>query len=224
MAFASLAVGFIGLAYVVASVGAVAVPRPASALSLKPLQQVKAPIKKVSEQTSTGRSTSQKTIQQSSQPEMPAVLPAAKPVRFLAPAAQIDAPLQSMGLKTDGTLNVPSEPFTAGWYNRSPTPGERGPAVIAGHVDNYKTGIAVFWRLNQLQVGDALQVVRADKSVAHFKVYKIKQYSQSQGLPAHEVYSNTTTAELRVITCSGTFSHATDHYSQNLVVFARLTL
>ena len=39
-----------------------------------------------------------------------------------------------LGLQADGSMQVPPAPFPAGWYTGSPTPGELGPAVLAGHV------------------------------------------------------------------------------------------
>ncbi|HUX71136.1 MAG TPA: class F sortase, partial [Cellulomonadaceae bacterium] len=64
------------------------------------------------------------------------------PVRLQIPAIGVDSSLMALGLNSDGTMQVPPSGFPAGWYTGAPTPGEIGPAIIAGHVD--WNGPAVF--------------------------------------------------------------------------------
>ena len=64
-----------------------------------------------------------------------AVLPESAPVRVQVPSIGVDSGLLDLQLQDDGTLEVPPDGMSAGWYTGSPTPGELGPAVIAGHVD-----------------------------------------------------------------------------------------
>ena len=51
-----------------------------------------------------------------------------------------------LGLRADGSMEVPPGGFPAGWYTGGPTPGELGPAIIAGHVD--WNGPGVFYNLH----------------------------------------------------------------------------
>jgi sortase (surface protein transpeptidase) len=108
----------------------------------------------------------------------------------------------------------------AGWYQYGPTPGELGPAVVVGHVDSTQ-GIAIFWRLRELLPGDEIYIDRQDGTTATLKVDDIQQYSQDQ-FPTDKVYGNIDHAGLRLITCGGTFSTVTHHYSDNTVVYASL--
>jgi hypothetical protein len=62
-------------------------------------------------------------------------MPASRPVRRTIPSIAVDTGLIDLGLKPDGTMEVPPDGSTAGWYTESPTPGELGPAVLAAHVD-----------------------------------------------------------------------------------------
>jgi sortase (surface protein transpeptidase) len=71
-----------------------------------------------------------------------------------------------LGLEPDGTLEVPPGAFPAGWYTGAPTPGELGPAVIAGHIS--WRGPGVFHDLHRLSVGDLVTVSRADGTAADF--------------------------------------------------------
>ena len=140
------------------------------------------------------------------------------PVRVVVPAIGVDSPLMRLGLNADGTMQVPPTAFPAGWYTGSPTPGERGPAVLAGHVDlNYKH--AVFHDLAALRPGDTVTVVRADASIATFRVTLVRAYPKD-AFPTAAVYADTADPELRLITCGGDFDRATGHYVDNTVVFA----
>ena len=79
-------------------------------------------------------------------PTPKAVRRVAPPVRVEIPSIGVDAPLIRLGLDAKGALEVPKRFDVAGWWTGGSRPGERGPAVIAGHVDS-KTGAAVFYEL-----------------------------------------------------------------------------
>lgn len=142
-----------------------------------------------------------------------------KPVRLKVSAVGIDTKLVELGLNPDQTLEVPSNPLLAGWYSGSPAPGQRGPSVIAGHVDS-NDGPAVFYRLGQVQPGDQIQVTLQDDEIANFEVTGIRSYPQKD-FPAQTVYGNTDRAALRLITC-GDWNTETRQYDANVVVFAQL--
>jgi hypothetical protein len=141
------------------------------------------------------------------------------PVRLQIAAIGVDSALMGLGLRSDGSLQVPAGGFPAGWYTGGPTPGERGPAVIAGHVD--MNGPGVFYRLQDLGPGDWVMVTRADGSKPVFRVTQVSRYQKTQ-FPSKLVYGNINHPGLRLITCGGTFNAQTGHYEENLVVFADL--
>lgn len=142
------------------------------------------------------------------------------PTHLSIPDVAIDTNLIQLGKNEDGTLETPKSYDVAGWYKYSPTPGEIGPAVLTGHVDNYM-GAAVFFRLKEIQPGQKIAVTREDGSVATFTVSKLEQFDQDH-FPTDAVYGNTKDSELRVITCGGPFNHVSGEYTQNTVVFATL--
>jgi hypothetical protein len=41
-------------------------------------------------------------------------------------------PLTGLGLQPDGTMQVPTDAKTVGWFTKAPTPGSLGPAVLTG--------------------------------------------------------------------------------------------
>jgi sortase (surface protein transpeptidase) len=142
------------------------------------------------------------------------------PVRLRVPAIGVDSALQGLDLQADGTLQVPADGWPAGWYTGSPTPGEQGPAVLAGHVD-WAGSPAVFAALRELQPGAEVAVERANGSVAVFRVTEVVQFAKN-AFPTAAVYGNVDHAGLRLITCGGAFDRSARSYVDNLVVFAEL--
>ncbi len=145
---------------------------------------------------------------------------AATPVRLQIPAIGVDSDLMELGLQTDGTLEVPPTGFPAGWYTGAPTPGELGPAIIAGHVD-WGGQPGVFFDLRNLASGDEITVSRQDGSTARFRVDRVERFAKDQ-FPTQLVYADLDHAGLRLLTCGGNFDRQTRSYEDNLVVFAKL--
>lgn len=141
------------------------------------------------------------------------------PVRLQIGAIGVDSGLIGLGLERDGSLQVPRSGFPAGWFTGAPTPGELGPAIIAGHVD--MNGPGVFYNLHNLKTGDRVTITRKDGSKPVFRVTRVAQFPKNQ-FPTTLVYGNIDHAGLRLITCGGTFNSRTGHYEDNLVVFADL--
>lgn len=108
----------------------------------------------------------------------------------------------------------------AGWYTKGGAPGDIAPAVIVGHYDSVN-GPAVFYRLAQVLPDAAIQVRRADGSVATFTVDRVRRFSKGK-FPTDQVYGAVDRPELRLITCGGSFDHSTGHYRDNYVVFAHM--
>ena len=143
---------------------------------------------------------------------------ASEPVAVALPRLGVRSALDPLDLQPDGQLQAPPRWDVAGWYIRGPRPGERGPAVVAGHVDG-PDGPAGFWRLQELRPGDRVEVSRADGSTAVFAVTRSLVVPKDD-FPTAEVYGPTPHAELRLITCDGAFDRGSGHYLDNLVVFA----
>ena len=150
-------------------------------------------------------------------------LPAAQPTRLTIGAIGVNAPFTPLTLDpASGTLNPPPEDNNnlAGWYADGPTPGERGNAIVAGHVDT-RTGPAVFFLLGLLKPGSTADITRVDGTVATFKVDSVQTFSKD-AFPDQRVYGDTPDAELRIITCGGAYDHKKKDYTANVVVFAHL--
>ncbi|WP_328522972.1 class F sortase [Kribbella sp. NBC_00359] len=138
------------------------------------------------------------------------------PIRVIIPAIGVDSGLVRLGLKRNRTLQVPPNGFPAGWFTGAPTPGENGPAIIAGHV-HWAGRAGVF---AQLKPGDTITVTRQDHSTAAFQVSKLKQYPKAT-FPSAAVYGDIDHPGLRLITCGG-LDTVSAKYEANLVDFAGL--
>jgi sortase (surface protein transpeptidase) len=150
----------------------------------------------------------------------PSPRPVPEPVRLIIPSIGVRTGLVHLGLTSSGALQVPATTAVAGWYTGSARPGAIGAAVIAGHIDSV-AGPGVFFRLRLLRPGDRVYVRQAGGSLAVFEVTAVHSYLKTR-FPTMAVYGPVPAAELRLITCGGTFDYATGHYLSNVIVYADL--
>lgn len=144
---------------------------------------------------------------------------AAPPRRIAIPAIGVSARVVPLHREPDGTMQTPRRWQEAGWYKPGPEPGERGPAVIAGHVDS-TGGAAVFYRLRELQRGNLINIRRADGTLVRFRVEGLERWPKSE-FPTRRVFgTKSRISVLRLVTCSGNFDHSTGHYVDNTIVYA----
>jgi LPXTG-site transpeptidase (sortase) family protein len=156
---------------------------------------------------------------QSSPPEAPAV---AEPVRVDIPAIDAHSTLIPLGLNPDDTVEVPDvkKPQQAGWYRYSVRPGEDGPAILLGHVDGGgKRGI--FHDLRKLKPGDEVVVTGADGTSVTFAMTRVQEIPKAK-FPTEAVYGDTDQAELRLITCGGSFDKKARSYRDSVIAYAAL--
>lgn len=149
-------------------------------------------------------------------------LSASVPVSVEVSSVGISSTLLQLGKQPNGEVETPpGEPGSpAGWYKDSPSPGQRGSAVILGHVNSTKSPVGVFYRLRELSAGQTITVTRSDHTAAVFTVDTVRTYHKSS-FPTVEVYQNADRPEIRLITCGG-YDQATGQYLDNTVVFAHL--
>ncbi|MEU7639739.1 MULTISPECIES: class F sortase [unclassified Streptomyces] len=150
------------------------------------------------------------------------VLPRSAPKRLTIPEIAVDAPFTSLTLAPTGQLNPPpaADKNLVGWYQDGASPGERGAAIVAGHVDT-KTGPAVFLQLETLKPGATVEITREDGIVAKFKIDSVETFSKAT-FPNDKVYADTPDAQLRLITCGGSYDRKAKDYVANVVAFAHL--
>ncbi|MER5209647.1 class F sortase [Streptomyces sp. NPDC002838] len=149
-------------------------------------------------------------------------LPRAKPVRLIIPKISVSAPFTPLAIGRTGQLEAPpaDDVNLVGWHAEGASPGERGTAIIAGHVDT-ATSPAVFAELGELKEGDTFRVTRADRRTARFVVDSVETFDKKH-FPDRRVYADTPQAQVRLITCAGDYDRSAKDYTENLVVFAHL--
>ncbi|MFE9643558.1 class F sortase [Streptomyces sp. NPDC006365] len=158
----------------------------------------------------------------------PAVEPlegSARPERLVVPSLGVRAPVMVRGLDARGAIEAPpyARAGAVGWYGAGVRPGAEGAALLAGHVDT-ESGPAVFRRLSELRPGDKARVLRDDGSVAEFTVDDVQVLARDR-FDAQQAYGvrQSGRAELRLITCGGSFDPDSRTYTANVVVSAYLT-
>ncbi|MFR9673820.1 class F sortase [Streptomyces sp. TR02-1] len=149
----------------------------------------------------------------------------ARPVRLRIPELGIRAQVRRTGLDARGGVAAPSyaRAGEVGWYRRGPRPGGAGAALLVGHVDT-DTRRAVFYPLSTVVRGTRVQVTGADGRVMEFTV-ESTEVVPGDGFDAARAYGQREDgrAELKLLTCGGTYDRGTRAYSSNVVVTAYLT-
>ena len=75
--------------------------------------------------------------------------------------------------------------------------------------------------MRDLRRGQKVYVIRADGSVATFRITAVRRYAKNR-FPTSAVYGPVPDAELRLITCGGQFDYSTGSYLSNVVAYAVL--
>ncbi|WP_055567512.1 class F sortase [Streptomyces atriruber] len=149
----------------------------------------------------------------------------ARPERVDVPSLKVRAPVAARGLDGDGAIDPPpfAQSGTVGWYGGGTRPGAPGAALFVGHVDT-ETEPAVFYDLSTLRPGEKVEVARDDGKVAEFTVEDVQVVTRDR-FDAKKAYGphEDGRAELRLITCGGTFDKDARTYTANVIVSAYLT-
>lgn len=150
----------------------------------------------------------------------PVVEPAA-PVRLRIAAVRVDAAVAPVGVDANGTMVIPREAARVGWYRFGPAPGAvAGAAVLAGHVDSRDQGPGALYRLREVPVGAAVEVVDTAGVTRRYRVVS-RELITKKALPTQELFRRTGPARLILITCGGEFDARLHSYRDNVVVVAQ---
>ncbi len=147
-------------------------------------------------------------------------IPRSRPVHLSIPIIGLSVPVSEVKLNKNGTVNVPKNFSVPAWYSGDRSPGQKGSAVILGHVDNYH-GPAVFYHLDKLKLGNRIDVTLANGRKLVFAVIGERMYKKTN-FPDALVYGSRTYPALQLVTCGGIFDPTTGHYLSNIVVFTAL--
>lgn len=142
------------------------------------------------------------------------------PETLTIPKIGVHTSVESVGLDNQGRMDVPTNVDSVAWYNLGFKPGEKGSAVVAGHLDS-EAGPAVFWNLTSLQAGDEIGVEDKKGQVYYFKVTRVTTYEFDK-VPLEEVFASQDKSRLNLITCGGRFNGVTRNYSHRIVAYSEI--
>jgi len=140
------------------------------------------------------------------------------PSRLRIPTIGVDAPIGAVGLRSDGSMDVPNNLWTSSWLASGPRPGQAGNAVIAAH-----RGVgtpALFSHLENVQPGDRIYVSDAAGNELVYEVTRVASLDLSASTQV-AVFGPSTAQQLVLITCFGRYMAGPRTYDHRLVVFSR---
>jgi hypothetical protein len=168
--------------------------------------------------------------------------PVVVPLELRLPSLRLTAPVLGVGLNAKNVMDTPlgsaSDPVwrEAFWYRGSGIPGDATTATIAGHVDDVLGRPAIFARLKDLRVGDAVTVRNTRTGLAvDFVVTRTVTYTLKQTVdPAvlAQIYGSGPVAgqgpqpspdglsHLVLITCAGNWIGSAGTFDHRLAVYA----
>lgn len=139
------------------------------------------------------------------------------PVRLKIPTINVNAAVEYVGFTPRRALDVPKNPEDVGWFKLGPRPGEKGSAVIDGHVDGENGKAGVFVNLYKLKKGDKIYVEDGKGISIVFVVREKRIYDPEY---SGDVFSRNDGYYLNLITCDGVWDGVKKSYSKRLVVFS----
>lgn len=143
-----------------------------------------------------------------------------KPTSLSIPKLDLEAPIKEFGLDKEGNMELPENGEDVAWFEPGFQPGEKGNAVLAGHVDDEKKP-AVFFELKELQRGDEIHLQDEDGAILTFVVREKVAY-QKDDAPLRTIFGPSEKRMLNLITCTGYFDREIHNYVERLVVYTEL--
>jgi LPXTG-site transpeptidase (sortase) family protein len=134
----------------------------------------------------------------------PTPIPVGIPIVIQIPRMQVNAVVQPVGTDFNGKMSMPEDWGKTAWYSGEGAykPGEKGNAVIAGHLDTIYGTLGQFYNLDTLVVGDEVLVYDDLHRLRRFMVTHKAIYNYDQA-PLQEIFGPSTEEHLNLITCMG---------------------
>ncbi|MFN8592227.1 MAG: class F sortase [Thermomicrobiales bacterium] len=131
------------------------------------------------------------------------------PVELQVDSIGLDAPIET-GYIDNGVMRDPSGPWVVSWYAPLGKVGEGGNVVMAGHVDYWDVGPAIFQGVPSLQPGDILRIIGENGEVMEYAVEWSRLFDVANELTPEviqrDIVGDTGQETLTLITCGGDFN------------------
>lgn len=146
-----------------------------------------------------------------------------QPSALIVEKIQIDAEVEVQQI-TNGVMQNPTGPWVVSWYQQTAELGEGSNVVMAGHVDYWNVGPAVFFNLRDIVEDDEITVVGEDQTEYTYTVdwndtFELEELTSGK---ITELVGPTEDPKLTLITCGGEFDYANGEYLSRMVVRASL--
>lgn len=159
----------------------------------------------------------------SSQPRRPRAV-AQVPVQMQIAKAGVDAPIEEGTITPEGVMVDPSGAWVVTWYNAISAPGLNTNVVMAGHVDYWDVGPAVFQGIPNMVPGDTIDVIMEDGETYQYATEWSRLYNVATELTPEviqtDVVGDTGQESLTIITCGGEFDYERGEYVSRMVLRA----
>lgn len=143
------------------------------------------------------------------------------PKKLLIGSINVDVYIQRMGVDQNQEIAVPNNVFLAGWFVSSAQPGQKGLAIIAGHVSGLENP-GVFKHLDNMRVGDSFRIVRGDNTTLDYEVISTVTVKEQEAADAIFSQDPSTSSQVNLVTCGGRFDGKTNRYDKRVIVAGKL--
>ncbi len=145
-----------------------------------------------------------------------------RPVAIEIERAQVAAEVEVINI-AEGAMQNPTGPWIVSWYEETAGLGQIGNVVLAGHVDYWNVGPAVFWYLNELVAGDRIDVSGEEGETLAYDVSWGELFLTADLTPeiiTDLIHPSDKAELLTLVTCGGEFDPATGEYLSRYIVRA----
>ena len=148
----------------------------------------------------------------------PPVPTSAVPSRVAVPSIGAELPVVATGVNSDGAMEIPEDPRTAGWYRFGPDPTtDSGAMVLSAHIDSREL-VGPLARLGEVSPGDEIIVAVAEEEV-RYVIERVDSYPKTV-IDLDAVFDRGGPPRLHLVTCGGEWDAGTGHYEDNVVAVA----
>ena len=143
------------------------------------------------------------------------------PVSIAIEKINLNAQIETVQI-VDGVMQDPTGPWVVSWYKETGKLGEIDNVVMAGHLDYWDVGPAVFYNIAQLEQDDQIDVTGDDGLTYSYAVDWVENYDANNA-PIQDIIGPTDSEDLTLITCGGPFDYQNGVYLQRTVVRSHRT-
>lgn len=143
------------------------------------------------------------------------------PKKIIIPSLGVNNYIQNVGIDQNQEVAVPNNIHYAGWFVDSVRPGDKGLSIIDGHL-NGSTEDGIFIHLDKLKTGETFAIEFGDGSSRSFRVMTVDTVDLDKAASVLFSQHPTTTNQLNLITCGGTYNREARLYNKRIIVAAEL--